>query len=233
VVRGSAQRMGWLSGAAMAAGLIASGCTVSPQPEPPLDLGRITLAESDGGVVLRGARGSAAPGGTLSVLHLDGSSPAARVRVGADGSFHASLAGALFDEYRLQLSSDGARSAPIDVTGVAGLAAAPVALANRPLSGCLRFDPDAELEGVSPGESATVTLTNACGGPVILGSFALRLGSAWSVEAAPLTVDEAAEAAFRVRFDPAGVEPHDDVLFIGIAAPEAGRRALSLVGRGQ
>jgi hypothetical protein len=223
-------------GALVGACLAALGCGVSPQPEPPsIDLARIDFSNVEGVTGLRGSAGAVTPGGAaLTTLDLDTTAPGSSVDVDFDGAFQIAVGGAQTDVYRLQAIAAALRSEPVDVTSVQGfMAGTGLVSAPGPLASCLLLDPALELGPIAAGTTAAVTLVNHCTGVVTVGSLTLRVASpAWSVEPMTVPFDVAAggSASFSVAYTPSGA-PVDDVVFIDVTAPTAGRRAISLKGR--
>lgn len=224
--------------ALLAAALLAGGCGVSPQPEPPaIDIRLLTFGEALGGApAIIGGAGAVTPGGgTLSALDLDSTTPGTSAIVDADGAFIAPIDGGVTDVYRLQALLGALRSDPVDVTSAPGVAGGQLVAADEPLPGCFTIDPPLEAGPLAAGEAAPITLTNGCAVAITIGDLKLRLGSpAWTVTSPPLPLSIPPSGAISVTaaFDPAAGGARDDVLFVQVTAPEAGRRTISLRGEG-
>jgi hypothetical protein len=138
------------------------------------------------------------------------------------------------DVYRLQASSSGLRSDPLDVTGQTSLTGEPtLGPAERPLSDCLFLAPELEIGPLAAGTSTTVVMINTCTSGVTVGSIALRLGSpAFTLASAggAVVVPPQGTSAFTVTFNPHPGDPTEDVVFVRIDAPALGRLPLTVRG---
>ncbi len=198
--------------------------------------GLLSIESSSGGVTLRGAAGAVSPGGSaLDTLDLDGKAPAGAVTVATDGSFAVALAGVVTDAFRLQAFSDGLRSDPVDVQSHTGLTGTPtLGRVTPPLAGCFTTAPALEIGPLAASSSTTVVLINGCASPVTVGAISLRAGSpafTLGVPATPLVIPKGSSSTFTVTFAPHAGDPIEDVVFVEIDAPEAGRLALTVRGQ--
>lgn len=234
----------WLPGALCLAGLLFSGCVVSPQPEPPSIIANLLTIDAESGMIsgapgsvtLKGAAGAVQPGGSeLSTVDLDTQDPAATITVADDGSFSVVLAGTSADQFRLQAFSSGLRSDPLDVTKASGLLGDKTAvLVTTPLESCFLLSPALEVGPIAASSSATVKMTNQCTDDVTVSGLSLRLGSPSFTVApgtGPLVVPAQSTGTFTVTFAPQAGAPAEDILFVEMSAPSPGRRTLTVRGQ--
>jgi hypothetical protein len=235
---------GWLPSALCLAGLLLSGCVVSPQPEPPSIIATLltiegepgTIAGDVGSVTLKGAAGAIQPGGSeLSTVDLDTTDPAASITVANDGSFSLVLSGTTTDQFRLQAFSTGLRSKPVDVTRASALTGDGAAvLVAAPLESCFLFDPPFEVGPIAASAPATVEMTNHCTDDVTVSGLSFRRGSpSFTVTpgTGPLVIPAQGTGAFTVSFAPEAGAPTEDILFVEMSAPLAGRKTLTVRGK--
>jgi hypothetical protein len=219
--------------AALAVGLFAAGCVISPKPEPPeaepsLDLGATVVdTQVIGNLDLRGEPGAAGPpGATVRAYPLGSDAPMQETTVAADGSFL--LEGLAFDgeEVRVQVLTSTSRTEPVDL--VMDLTWGPPVPATRPLADCLELTPALELDLA---EQQAVQVMSTCAEDVTLAAPAprralpeLELGAdqTWPVTLAPgeqLTITVVLTAA--PGFD-------EEIFFIEATAPTADRRPITV-----
>ncbi len=236
----------WLPSSALClAGLLFSGCVVSPQPEPPSIIASLlTITDADpgtftgqlGGVKVEGAAGAVQPGGSeLSTLDLDTTDPAATVSVADDGSFSLMLPGKTADSFRLQAFSSQLRSDPVDITRATGITPIGTAvLVAAPLADCFLLSPGLEVGPIAASASATVEMANHCTDDVTVSGLSLRLGSpsfTLTPGAGPLVIPAQSTATFMVSFTPQTGAPAEDIVFVEMAKPVQGRRTLTVRGQ--
>ena len=224
---------------ALAASTPTPGCGFTPVPEPPnINPPDTTLIEGiaergDLHVLLEGSAGAVEPGLVLWAVNLDSTEPPVTAVSEEDGSFSLTVAGTVEDELRLQVRSDEARSEPVDVvveeTGE---------LHRSARMECLRlappFDLDFETLAVDGRATLDVAISNDCTDEVIIDAARIRVEpSDYSVETAmPLSITAGGTAEIDVRLAPTAPGLIEELLLLGISAPEIERRPITLIGEG-
>jgi hypothetical protein len=181
---------------------------------------------SGGTVVIVTAPPETIPAGaTLRATNLDDSAAPVDAIAGSDGAFALELRGNVGDELRLQvIGAGGRRSSPVDVVVVDG--AQPTA-ATRPLTACLRFDPEgwSSIRGSLP-----LSVENGCEAEV--GVEAVRLRDPSDPIAIEPMPPLAIPAGTSIAIELAMTGPllgGEAVVIVDITGPESGRRPLTLV----
>jgi hypothetical protein len=217
----------------LAAGAVALGCVVSPQPSPPeaqLSGSLIGLAPAESLVAkviaFEGGPGAVKPPrGEVLVTNLDSADAPSRADVQPDGSFLIGVPGVVGQRFRFQVKDGDTRSQPFDLAlDATGTTADAIAV--QPA--CLTVDPPrwAALDGA--GAERALTLHNDCTSAVSLAVPHLRRGLAGFTvfPASALTLAAGEKRALTVRAgDGAEVE---DVLLLDVTAPAAAQRAVTL-----
>ncbi|MGK4005836.1 hypothetical protein WMF31_24635 [Sorangium sp. So ce1036] len=215
--------------------VLVGGCVVSPQPSPPVHdpvlNGGLLGGTSDftvlqEQVLLQGKPGAVQPAeGVVVVTNLDAADPPGIAEVNGDGSFQITLRGTTEHLLRIQAKHGERRSPPMD-TKIVDLPFDPQATRRAHLP-CLQVEAWVSLEGIADARDAVVR--NDCAEEVSIAAPRLRRGGGpFSVSpSAPFVVPAGGSIAVTVRADGDGDEL-EDVLFLDITAPEAGRRALTL-----
>jgi hypothetical protein len=211
--------------------LFACGCVATPLPDPPSLDAMYVAPTSSGPLQIDGMAGAVDPEATIAAVSLDGTDPFTRVSAAADGGFSIVVPGFVFDVVRMHVELDGARSEPIDfvATGGTPMAAVP------PLASCLSIPLAIDTGDTSAGATRTigVPIENDCAGDVTIDAIALRapLAGATIVTPAPLVIATGSSATIEVELAPPSAGALEEVLLVSIAAPEAGRRAVTLYGQ--
>jgi ASPM-SPD-2-Hydin domain-containing protein len=214
--------------------MLCAGCVVTPLPDPPTidppDVERMFVnPTSTGPLDIDAMAGTVDPGLTVVAVNLDGIDPPVRALADVDGGFSMTVRGSLGDVVRVHAEMDGVRSVPVDFVATGGM---PSPLA--PALGCLTM-PDAIAFGdvaVGSSEPIAIPIDNGCSAQVQVDAIALRVPTAGlNVRTAtPLTIAPSASATIEVDAAPTAAGALEEVLLIGIAAPEVGRRAVTLHG---
>lgn len=217
----------------LAAGALALGCVVSPQPSPPeaqLSGSLIGLAPAESLVAdviaFEGGPGAVKPAhGVVLVTNLDSDDAPSQTDVQPDGSFLIGVPGVVGQRFRFQIKDGDTRSQPFDL-GLDSTGTTADAIVAQP--SCFTVDPArwAALDGAF-GERA-LTLHNGCAGAVSIAVPHLRRGLAGFTvfPAAALTLAAGEDRALTVRAgDGAEVE---DVLYLDVTAPTVAQRAVTL-----
>jgi hypothetical protein len=217
----------------------AGGCVATPLPDPPsldppdLEMLYVTPTSVGPSVEITGMAGTLPADAALVGVNLDRTDAPVRVDADPDGGFSMTLLGAPGHVVRIHAERDDARSPPVDFVAAGGTPAAFV----PPLADCLDIPVALALGRVSAGSMRTVSIpiANDCGADVRVDGIALRVpASGLSVRTtAPLTVPASGEAVVEVDVAPAAAGRVEEVLLVDIAAPEAGRRAVTLHGNAE
>ena len=236
-----------LLAAMMMAGLLGSGCSLRPQPEPPpvepgpeIE-GDLLSAQPGGpsamiGGSLSGAPGAAPAGAIVRAYDLDNTLAPVETVAADDGSFEMLLDMLDGDEVRIQAIHEGARSKPLDVM-VSEASTTPTP-AVRALADCLSVAPNAQLSlgVVASGTTVTrsVVIANGCASDVTVSSIAMRrpvAGLALEPDTAPPnTIASGASETVVIRFEaPTGSASEvEDILLIEVDAPARDRRPVTI-----
>jgi hypothetical protein len=222
------------------------GCSISPQPEPPLiNRERIHLTSDGMSLTVTGDPEAVSPPGmetTVTVIGLDTPEDEMVIAVNDDGSFVAApfvvFPMAPAPEVRIFATVDGVRTEPID------LVANPdgtMADAFRPLEDCLVVPPTLLMGEVSEEDIVVgqARIENNCIEPVILEftvsremtEFFPTLGSRGMIA----TVREGSSRNVGVTFEPEmgrGTGSREDIIFLQISGMDgmAGRRLFTVRG---
>ena len=226
---------------AVLAGL-ASGCVVSPVPQPPPmapDIGNVTIVvdacpQCDQQVVeLRGSAGAVTGEGVeLWVVDLDSAAPPHTYPVAEDGSFVVMLEGSSGHVFRLQTRRDEQRSEPVDIVDAGD---GRVGLAPHALEPCFALDPRFELDFGQRTGPRSIDLTNDCGQTLDI-ELRLRVASAaFEIDGAPSSLaahENGVVTVSRPAGMPAGLA--EEIVFIEAVAPAGvrDRRAVTLIATG-
>lgn len=219
--------------------MLAIGCGVSPQPEPPsITSSGISITQgADGTVALAGEQGAVRPGGgSISALDLSAIAPAVSATVADDGSFSLELAGMPDDSFRLQASRGGSLSHPVDVTAAepgGGLAE----LVTGPLDTCLSLADYVDFGRVVVGsvETNRIDMRNECDADVTVTSVVPLLGDGDFLPITgmpPIVIPSGASRSFVVTFAPSEPGPAEEVIDVELGTPEMGSRPITVLGEG-
>ncbi len=199
------------------------GCSISPQPEPPVELtpsiqGEIEISTTSSGLRVSGAAGAVdGKSAELRIYNLETANVRVDAEVAGDGSFSADLDGAAGDRLRLQVRSADGVSEPVDLTGVG--VAQPV---TTPLADCLIFSPPREIDfgGVSFNDFQVgrIDMRNDCSADVSLYSIGVLIADpAFSFIVPTDPVIPAGDSrAFGVAFTPSKTGEHEDVVILSL-----------------
>lgn len=213
-----------------------TACVATPIPDPPSldppDLDRIYEAGTSAGEIdIDGMAGAVDPGAVVVAVNLDAMDPPVRVEADIDGGFSMIVPGFPTHLVRMHAELDDARSPPVDFVATGGGTPVPF---DPPLADCLTIPVELAFGRVAIGATDTVSIpiANDCAADVEIDAIALRVPTAGLnvVTAAPLTVAASTEAVIEVEVAPASAGPLEEVLLLSIAAPEMGRRAVTLRG---
>jgi hypothetical protein len=218
------------------AALLAAGCTVNPQPEPPLqpvdpDDVHVERSPMDVGSVLVLDAGSAPSDAEAWIFDLSSATcPPDVIPINDRGGFQATICADRGHSLRIQLARATEFTRPVDITfdGSDGI----------PALGCFSVEAPAHVDvGATPVGvpiEAVISLRNDCLDPVVFRSIALRATSpAFELTEAPTMLATGASAVVRVRFTPGAAEVFAEVLFIELPGDPAIRHATTLAGEGR
>jgi hypothetical protein len=219
--------------ALLAAGALALGCVVSPQPSPPeavLSGSLIGLAPAESlvakVVAFEGKAGAVKPArGLVLVTNLDSADAPSQTDVQPDGSFLLGVPGVVGQRFRFQVKDGDTRSEPFDVqldaTGTSADALTAAAV-------CFTVTPSRWAALDVAGAERALTLHNGCAAQVTLAVPRLRRGLAGFTvfPASAFAIAAGDDASLTVRAgDGAEVE---DVLYLDVTGPLATQRAVTL-----
>ncbi len=216
--------------------LLCAGCVATPLPDPPTleppDVERMFVSPTSVGpaLELRAMPGTVDAGLTVVAVNLDQSDPPVRAVADPDGSFTLTVLGFSGHVVRVHAEMDGARSSPVDFVAVGGTPSPLVPT----LADCLVMADALSFGEVAVGatERITIPIDNDCASEVRFDAIALRVPTLGLnvVTAAPLTIAASSSGVIEVDVTPSAPGALEEVLLVGVAAPEIGRRAVTLYG---
>ena len=228
---GRARKPGWI--AVLAVGW-ATGCALSPKPEPPdavptLDLEATSALPSNADarpLSLVGGPGAVDPAGaTIRLYRLEGDEMV-EATVDRDGSFLLEGVADDGDDVRVVVLTDDRRSAPVDLRMTATWG--PIEAVTHPLADCLTLTPALELDLA---ERQTVEIRSTCEAPVTVVAprtrvpwAELQLGTDLSW---PLTLNAGDSVSLTVTLSgPSSFE--EEIFFVETTTPEPDQRAITV-----
>ena len=225
--------------------LLTAACEISPQPLPPpiikptpgaplINVDLLSIEHSNSGPNLVGADGAVSPAGdVLRVTNLELNDAPLETAVSSTGSFSIGVDALVGNVHRVQAFLAGQPSLPVDLIGRIGILPDPeLEVIVQPLAECLQVDPPLVVGPFEPSEPQTVTISNTCAADMEIGGTSLRLDpSSFEITGAILGVlPSGADTSFVITFNPTGVTSFEDIVFIELVAPEAGRIPITLLG---
>ncbi len=226
----------WL--AALAAALLAIGCGISPQPEPPAVNRESIHLRSDGmglTTVTVDPGGVAPPEAALIVTNLDQPDPSMTLLPDAMGGYATTLPAFAGQELRFVATHGGRTGAPVDVVELpdGSTGAAP-----RPFLECLRIPDTLDFGAVSVEDSSVeqIQAVNECDDDLFVDAVALReMTDFFPVPAPRMAVRIPRLGGARnvpILFAPAVPGERTDIVFLQIscAAMTGGRRTFTVRG---
>ena len=236
----------WIALVALLAAL--AGCSISPQPEPPLvDRGQLMLTNDGMALTLTGGPGAVSPpDAVVTIISLDSPDPEMVITPNPDGSFSAAPFPVLVmmppPEVRVFATApDGSRTEPIDLVGAPD---GTIMDAPRPLLGCLEVPAELDMGEVAADDIVLdqLRVVNNCPQPVFLDMVSSRLFADFTPTLGSrgmgvVVREEGGSRNIGVTFEPAFGEagPREDIIFIQITGMDGmfGRRLFTVRGQVQ